>query len=64
MTLTELNIKKEALKNMLDRLNAIETNCLQCDHFSNGRCAKYDAPVPQEFLAEGCDHWEWNGIPF
>ena len=64
MTLTELNVKKEALQSMLRTLNAIETSCAQCDHFMQGKCMKFNAQIPAEFVAKGCEDWEWNGIPF
>lgn len=64
MTLTELNIKKEALRTMLKRLEDIETSCLQCNHYMAGKCVKFDATPPAEFLKAGCEEWEWDGIPF
>lgn len=64
MTLAELNIKKEALTAMLERLNEIETSCFQCDHFMAGKCKKFEATPPADFLKAGCEEWEWNGIPF
>ena len=64
MTLTELNLKKEALSRMLQQLEDIETSCYLCDHFKSGRCLKFDATPPDDFLKAGCEDWEWNGIPF
>jgi hypothetical protein len=64
MTLTELNVKKEALQSMLKTLNAIDTGCTQCDHFMQGKCLKFNAQIPPEFVAKGCEDWEWDGIPF
>jgi len=49
---------------MLRTLNAIETSCAQCDHFMQGKCMKFNAQIPAEFVAKGCEDWEWNGIPF
>jgi len=49
---------------MLKTLNAIDTGCTQCDHFMQGKCLKFNAQIPPEFVAKGCEDWEWDGIPF
>lgn len=64
MTLWELNAKRDLFRRELKRLDDIETNCHQCDHFMQGKCLKFDAKPPPEFVAKGCEQWEWNGIPF
>lgn len=64
MTLNELNIKMDLYRRELKRLEGIETSCHQCDHFERGKCRKFEATPPPEFLKAGCEEWEWNGIPF
>jgi hypothetical protein len=61
---TDLQIQKTALKDMLQRLDAIAVTCRSCEHFSNVRCVKYDAVPPPDTIATGCPEWEFDGVPF
>lgn len=53
------------LENALKIVRAIipQTPCTTCDSLSsNGLCTIYNAIVPEEAIATGCD--QWNSIPF
>jgi hypothetical protein len=51
---------------MLDRLQRIHPKCLTCTHFeaSLRRCQRYGVEVPAPVQATGCEHWEYDEIPF
>ena len=40
-----------------------EMNCTRCVIFAEGQCKKYGA-VPAEFMAVGCEEFEWDDVPF
>jgi hypothetical protein len=61
---TQLQMQKEALNQMLERLSAITVSCRTCEQFSGVRCLKYDSIPPAEVVAVGCDEWEFDGVPF
>lgn len=66
MTLPALLAYRQALREQLQRLDAISPTCLHCDHFASGRCAKFDALPPEDFqrTPEACPDWQYDGIPF
>jgi len=33
-------------------------------HFVKDDCLKYGQEVPAEFVAIGCDEWEFDEVPF
>jgi hypothetical protein len=49
----------------LEALQAVQIGCRSCAQFDAlGRaCKKYGA-VPEGFIAQGCDEWEYDDIPF
>jgi hypothetical protein len=45
-------------------LEAIVANCTHCEHYRHpNSCVKY-GPIPAEFVAKGCDEWQYDDIPF
>lgn len=65
MTAAQLNVQRAALRQSLQRLDAIETNCGHCKQFEMGTCAKH-GDVPEEFqkAADQCPDWTYDAIPF
>ncbi len=45
-------------------LQEVQTNCTRCKHYVNDDCLKFGQKVPQEFVAVGCDEWEFDEVPF
>ncbi len=64
MTKTELNIRLELHGRELQRLQSIKINCQSCDHYARSMCLKFQAPPPPEVVAQGCDEWTYDFIPF
>lgn len=64
MNLTDLKVQRQALRSMLERLERITPSCVNCEHFSQGHCEKYQQPPPSEVIKTGCPEWEFDGIPF
>lgn len=64
MTRTELDDRISYCRRELQTLEAIATNCTRCEHYRHANaCAKY-GPIPPEFVAQGCDEWTFDDIPF
>lgn len=40
-----------------------DMGCRTCWSFDGSACKTY-GPVPPEFVAKGCDDWEFNDCPF
>lgn len=60
--------KQQTLAALRDAVAALDgaptqTPCAACDHFANGFCRHWNAPVPAEAQASGCDAFE-ESIPF
>jgi hypothetical protein len=50
----------------IGRLESLKPSCHSCSHYAmrNAHCAKFNAYPPQDVLAEGCDDWDMDDIPF
>jgi len=46
----------------LERIHG-DMGCRTCWNFDGAACKSY-GPVPAEFVAKGCDDWEFNDCPF
>lgn len=66
MTLAQLQAYRTALRDKLRQLDAIQTTCTHCEHFSIGRCDLFDETPPEEFqrTPEACAEWKYDQIPF
>jgi hypothetical protein len=67
MTMTPAQ-KSRAINTLTAALSIVQAlpedrACAACDHFDKGHCAKWDATVPAEAQADGCQEWVEN-IPF
>jgi hypothetical protein len=53
-------------KNEVARLQALSPSCHSCSQYMmrDKTCAKFNARPPDEVLAEGCDEWDMDSIPF
>ena len=38
-------------------------SCDRCEHYHEGVCELFGAPIPAEFIEKGCDEW-LDIIPF
>ena len=64
MNRTELDDRISYCRRELQNLEGIPTNCTRCTHYRHANeCAKY-GPIPAEFVARGCDEWEFDDVPF
>jgi hypothetical protein len=64
MTQTELKIRLELHGRELKRLQSIRIECQSCEHYMSNFCKKFEAAPPQEVIANGCDEWTYDFIPF
>jgi hypothetical protein len=65
MTRNELRDRLGYCVREIDWLRAITPNCTRCDHFKkDGMCALHGEIVPDDFVAQGCDHWKLDDAPF
>ena len=65
MNRIELKTKIELFKRELKHLESIEIKCNTCEYGAHsGWCAKFQAVVPADVQAIGCDDWTHDGIPF
>jgi hypothetical protein len=55
-----------ALTTLLDWLAQVPDarSCETCRHFRTGVCMLAGAKPPAEVQAEGCESWEFDGVPF
>lgn len=60
----QLAAQKEALNQMLSRLNAITVACRTCQHFDGTRCGQFGEAPPADVIEAGCEGWEFDGVPF
>lgn len=47
----------------LNWLRSLKPACTNCDDFDKGACKRF-GPVPPDFVATGCDQWNYNDCPF
>lgn len=60
----EIEAKLELFRREVRFLEAIKTNCQECQFYQQSTCNKFNAQPPTEVLAVGCDEFEWDEIPF
>lgn len=60
----QLQTQVTALREMLSRLEAIHVCCKTCSQYSGTTCKRYGEMPPAEVVAQGCDEWEFDGVPF
>jgi hypothetical protein len=48
-----------------EMLSAARTDCTRCanNDATANVCQKF-GPIPVEFVAQGCDEWEFDEVPF
>ena len=65
MNRTELGEKIRYMLDELKWLQDIEPNCHRCLHctVAESKCAKF-GEIPPDFMAHGCDNWEYDLVPF
>ena len=63
MTRLEFEDRICAVRRELEFLQAVKVGCEACYSFSEGKCKLY-GPIPEEFVAVGCDQWEFFDTPF
>ncbi len=68
MNLIQLQQARKVLDKQLDalilQLNQLPTgNCRDCQFYDRAVCQKYQQPVPQDFLDQGCDDWQFDEFP-
>lgn len=64
MNLIELTTQKQALTEMLTRLERIQVSCLNCEHYHQRLCKKFNATPPLDTIKTGCPEWVYDGCPF
>lgn len=53
-----------ACRKELEWLVKYDRGCKGCSHFDGGTCKRFNAQPPAEFLPQGCDHWDYDEVPF
>lgn len=48
----------------LNWLKSLTPNCINCDDHKDGHCRRFSASPPPEFLQIGCEHWNYDDVPF
>jgi len=66
LTRAELQLQRQALRKLLEPLEAVVMSCGECTHFQAGWCGKFDAEPPAEARKTdiGCESWEHDFVPF
>lgn len=62
----EIRVKIKSLMNEAQMWSDIleKKSCLDCTHWQQGVCQKWNADPPPEVKKTGCDEWNWDEIPF
>ena len=65
MNRIELTDRKCDVQKELEWLNNIDTGCRSCEHKKDDVdvCLKH-GEIPADFIAQGCDQWEYDDVPF
>lgn len=52
-------------KNALAQFEAVSTGCRDCAWVEKDTpvCRKH-GPIPDDFIEQGCDEWDWDDVPF
>jgi hypothetical protein len=65
MNKTQLSLKIDLLERELKFLKGKNTGCIDCQHHDgDGHCAHWQAEIPKDVIAAGCDEWVDDGCPF
>lgn len=68
MTLLELTVTKDALKNQLRQYESIQANCESCLNFDASKelCMHFAAAPPPEWRIGqvACEYWLFDNVPF
>lgn len=52
-------------KKMLTFYEGIKADCTSCtQRGAQNKCLLHDAIVPDEYISQGCDQWEYDEVPF
>lgn len=63
MTRTEYTDHVANLRKELAFYEAVKPGCMGCSFFADSVCNKH-GPVPADFIAAGCDEWNFDDVPF
>lgn len=64
MTRTEITQRVSNLKATIVMLEtAAQTGCKACQRFAHGQCETF-GKVPDDFIPQGCDQWDFMDCPF
>lgn len=65
MTKTELLIRLKMAEELYNIYKDIKPKCQNCRHWHTGtmQCTPW-GEVPEEVQKEGCQEWQYDGIPF
>lgn len=65
MTRIELTDEIANAKKYLAYYTNIVPDCTSCMHNILGKCRLHAGQaIPADFIREGCDEWEHDGVPF
>lgn len=57
----------ECLQRAMDIIESLpdKKQCINCEHHSHGKCKINDyKEIPPHIKPNGCNVWEWDGVPF
>lgn len=63
MNRIQLTSYRDALRVGLQRLEAVTVGCASCSQFAAGRCKLVDLVPPPDVQRDGCEQWNWDGVP-
>ena len=64
MTRTQFEAMLLDLRRQLEIYERADRGCRGCIRYVGGKCLLYDSEVPEEFVAQGCDEWRYDDVPF
>lgn len=67
MTITELKLEIQALRQNLSYMEQIKPSCKSCEHFIDDvSCNKFDSNPPPDWVSGKveCPQWEYCDVPF
>jgi hypothetical protein len=61
----ELTLMRNLHKRELEKLERIQVSCKTCEQRGpNFLCKRFEATVPEDVRLIGCEHWQYDPIPF
>lgn len=45
-------------------LTAYDRGCKGCSKYQGAVCTQFKAAPPADFIPQGCDHWDYDEVPF